>query len=48
MKDIMETITSDVIVEYSGNLARKGESLERLKGSGPYTLFAPNDAPLSG
>ena len=43
MKDIMETIKSDASLSTLAILLEKANLVERLKGSGPYTLFAPNN-----
>ncbi|MRR59267.1 MAG: fasciclin domain-containing protein [Deltaproteobacteria bacterium] len=43
MKDIMETITSDASLSTLATLLENANLVERLKGSGPYTLFAPNN-----
>ena len=43
MKDIMETIKSDASLSTLATLLENANLVERLKGSGPYTLFAPNN-----
>jgi len=39
----METIKSDASLSTLASLLEKANLVERLKDSGPYTLFAPND-----
>jgi len=43
MKDIMETIKSDASLSTLATMLENANLVERLKGSGPYTLFAPNN-----
>jgi len=43
MKDLMETIKSDASLSTLATLLENANLVERLKGSGPYTLFAPNN-----
>ena len=43
MKDIMETVKSDASLSTLATMLENANLVERLKGSGPYTLFAPNN-----
>jgi uncharacterized surface protein with fasciclin (FAS1) repeats len=43
MKDIMETIKADASLSTLAASLEKANLVERLKGAGPYTLFAPNN-----
>jgi uncharacterized surface protein with fasciclin (FAS1) repeats len=43
MKDIMETIKADASLSSLAAALEKANLVERLKGAGPYTLFAPNN-----
>ena len=43
MKDIMETIKADSSLSSLAAVLEKANFVERLKGAGPYTLFAPNN-----
>jgi len=44
MKDLMETVEIDVSLQTLAASLEKAGLVETLKGAGPYTLFAPNDA----
>ncbi len=44
MRDIMETIKADESLQKLTTSLEKADFAETLKGTGPYTLFAPNDA----
>lgn len=44
MRDIMETIKADASLGTLAALLEKAGLVETLKGAGPYTLFAPDDA----
>jgi uncharacterized surface protein with fasciclin (FAS1) repeats len=43
----METIRADVSLQKLMALLEKASFVETLKGTGPYTLFAPDDAAFS-
>ena len=43
MKDIIETIKADASLGTLAASLEKANLAERLKGAGPYTLFAPNN-----
>jgi len=43
MKDIMETIKADASLSTLASYLEKANLVERLKGAGPFTLFAPNN-----
>jgi uncharacterized surface protein with fasciclin (FAS1) repeats len=43
MKDIMETIKADASLGTLATSLEKANLAERLKGAGPFTLFAPNN-----
>jgi uncharacterized surface protein with fasciclin (FAS1) repeats len=43
MKNIMETIKADASLSTLAASLEKANLVERLKGAGPYTLFAPNN-----
>jgi uncharacterized surface protein with fasciclin (FAS1) repeats len=44
MSDIMETIAADESLQTLAALLKKDGLAEKLKGAGPYTLFAPDNA----
>lgn len=44
MRDIMETIKADESLQKLTTSLEKADFTETLKGTGPYTLFAPNNA----
>ncbi len=44
MRDIMETIKADASLGTLAVSLEKAALVETLKGAGPYTLFAPDDA----
>jgi uncharacterized surface protein with fasciclin (FAS1) repeats len=43
MRDIMETVKTDASLQTLAALLEKDGVAEKLKGAGPYTLFAPNN-----
>jgi len=43
MKDIMETLSAEGSFQTFAAALRNAEFVERLKGPGPFTLFAPDD-----
>jgi uncharacterized surface protein with fasciclin (FAS1) repeats len=43
MKDIMETLTADGSFQTLADVLRNTEYVDRLKGTGPFTLFAPDN-----
>ncbi len=47
MKDIMETIKADASLGTLATSLEKTNLAEKLKGAGPYTLFAPNNEAFS-
>jgi len=44
MRDIMETIEADESLQTLAALLKKDGLAEKLRGAGPYTLFAPDNA----
>jgi uncharacterized surface protein with fasciclin (FAS1) repeats len=44
MRDIMETIAADESLQTLAALLKKDGLAEKLRGAGPYTLFAPDNA----